>query len=61
MGVRRYTEARAASNKKWNDDNTDLVAVRLPKGTKEKIQRAAETNGYPSMNAFLRDLIMDHL
>ena len=61
MGQRKYTEARAAANRRWDAEHIDKISVSFPKGSKEKIQHAAEVAGYKSLSAFLRDLVLENL
>lgn len=47
----KYTEAKRASNKRWDEANLDRISVALPKGDKDRIKAAAaaagrSTNGY---------------
>ena len=42
MGQRKYTEARAAANRRWDAEHIDKISVSFPKGSKEKIQHAAK-------------------
>lgn len=61
MGQRKYTEARAAANKRWDAENVERIGIVFPKGSKQKIQHAAEVAGYKSISAFLRDLVLENL
>ena len=61
MGQRKYTEAKAAANRKWDAENIDKVSISFPKGSKQKIKHAAEVAGYKSISAFLRDLVLENL
>ena len=33
MGQRKYTEARAAANRRWDAENIDKISVSFPKGS----------------------------
>lgn len=54
------SEAKKRANKKWNDahmkEKYDRIQLVVPKGKRELIQTAAQTNG-ESVNAFINRLI----
>lgn len=50
----KYTEAQKRAAVKYMAAKTDNIQLRLPKGTKEAWQAAAEAQGYPSMTAFVK-------
>lgn len=50
------SEARLRANKKYDSAHYDKVALRLPKGYKEKILEFA-----PSMNSYLLNLVKEDL
>ena len=50
------SEARHRANEKWNAQAYDSITVRVKKGQKEVIQRAAQSNG-ESINGFIARLI----
>lgn len=52
----KYTEAKKASNRKWDEANLDRISVALPKGDKERIKAAAAAAG-KSMNGYIVQLI----
>lgn len=43
------------------DKSKDIITIRTPKGTKEKLQAHIELLGYDSLNAYLCDLIQREL
>ena len=50
------TDAKRKANKKYEEDKTESIRFRVPKGKKEKIQQCAEENG-ESVNAMLNRLV----
>lgn len=50
----KYTDAQKRAAVKYLAEKTDLLQLRLPKGTKEAWQAAAEAQGYSSMTAFVK-------
>ena len=56
----RYTEAKKASNKKWDSANLDRMSLALPAGSKERIVIAAAAAGQ-SVNAYIGQAINDRI
>ena len=56
MSPRKYTEARKASNLKWDTANLDRVSLAMAKGKREIIKAAAAAAG-ESMNQFINTAI----
>ena len=53
------SKKKIATNNKWVADNYDSLIVRLPKGSKEVIERAGETyNGF--MNKAFKEYCEKH-
>ena len=50
------TDAKRKANKKYEEDKTESIRFRVPKGKKEKIQQCADLNG-ESVNAMLNRLV----
>ena len=50
------SEARKKANRKYEEEKTESIRFRVPKGKKEKIQQCAEENG-ESVNAMLNRLV----
>ena len=50
------TDAKRKANKKYEEDKTESIRFRVPKGKREKIQQCAEENG-ESVNAMLNRLV----
>lgn len=49
----KYTEAQKRATQKWQNENTDLVRLRVSKGTKEKWQASADKAGAKSLTAYV--------
>ena len=58
--VTRYTEAKKASNKKWDSANLDRMSLALPAGSKERITIAAAAAGQ-SVNAYIGQAINERI
>ena len=56
MSPRKYTEARKASNLKWDTANLDRVSLAMAKGKREIIKAAAAAAG-ESMNQYINTAI----
>lgn len=54
------SKAHIEASKRWNQKAYDSILVRIPKGQKEEIGRAAEAAG-KSVNAFLQEAIMEKM
>lgn len=53
---RKASAARMAANERWEAKAYDKILVRLPKGTKERIQAVSS-----SVNGFVRDAVLASL
>lgn len=53
----KYTEAQKRATQKWQDQNTDLIRFRVPKGKKEEYQALAERSGAKSLTAYITGLL----
>ena len=51
-----YTEARERANEKYRKEKIDTILIRVPKGKKETIQNAANSQGV-SVNQFINNAI----
>ena len=58
------SEAKKRANKKWNDENMkeryDRIQLVVPKGGKEMIQAAAQTQGQ-SVNAYIYEAVKQRM
>lgn len=58
------SEAKKRANKKWNDENMkeryDRIQLVVPKGEKETIQAAAQTQGQ-SVNAYIYEAVKQRM
>ena len=54
--TQKYTEARKASNRKWDAKNLDRVNIALPKGYRERLQGIASEQGL-TVNRMIRSLL----
>lgn len=50
------TEAQLRATRKWENNNYDIVAVRLPKGTKARIEALGESYNSIGVRAILNEL-----
>ena len=57
----KYTEAQKSATQKWQDQNTDLIRFRVPKGKKEEYQALAERAGAKSLTAYITGLLEKQL
>ena len=55
-----YTERKRENNRKWDQANLDRISVAAPKGTKQRIQAAADAEG-ESINQYIIGAIEDRL
>ena len=55
----KYSEAKKASNTKWDKANLDRISLALPKGYKEELANLAASRGQ-SVNAFIKEAIDKH-
>ena len=53
---RKASAARMAANERWESKAYDKILVRLPKGTKERIQAVSS-----SVNGFIKQAILQSL
>lgn len=53
----KYTDAKKASNKKWDANNLDRISYTVPKGQKATVQAAAEAE-VESVNEFTQKAIL---
>lgn len=53
---RKASPARIAANERWEAKAYDKILVRLPKGTKERIQVVS-----PSVNGFIKQAVLQSL
>ena len=56
-----YTEAQKRATEKWQNEKTDLIRFRVPKGMKSKYQKLAERSGANSLTAYLNQILEDKL
>lgn len=54
------TESQKKANKKYIDEKTDTIYLRVKKGVKEKIKKAADKQGL-SVTAFIIQCVIDKL
>lgn len=52
-----YTEAQKRATEKWQNNNTDLIRFRVPKGKKEEYQVLALRSGAKSLTEYLNTLL----
>lgn len=57
----KYTEAQKRATQKWQDQNTDLIRFRVPKGKKEEYQALAERAGAKSLTDYITGLLEKQL
>ena len=55
------TEAKKRANKKYIEEKTDDIRLRVPKGTKERWRKGAEKLGYSSLTNFVRSVVEKEL
>ena len=60
MGVRKYTAARAAANKRWDAEHIARISVAMPPDLKDTIRRRAGEDGM-SVNAWILDCIREKI
>ncbi len=53
----KYTDAKKASNKKWDSNNLDRLSFTVPKGQKATVQAAAEGAG-ESVNEYTQKALL---
>lgn len=57
----KYTEAQKRATEKWQNENTDLIRFRVPKGKKAEYQALAERSGSKSLTEYLNTLLEKEL
>lgn len=55
------SEAQKRAVAKYNDEKTDLIRLRVPKGTKDKWQASADRAGAKSLTAFVCAIMEEKL
>ena len=56
----KYTDAKKASNKKWDANNLDRISYTVPKGKKTLIEAHAKSKG-KSINGLINSLLLDDM
>lgn len=57
----QYTEAQKRATQKWQDNNTDLLRIRVPKGKKAEYQALADRSGAKSLTAYITSILEEKL
>lgn len=55
------SEAQKRAVQKWQNENTDLIRIRVAKGKKETYQALAERSGAKSLTAYITSLLEEKL
>ena len=55
------SEAQKRAVQKWQNENTDLIRIRVPKGKKAQYQALAEKVGAKSLTAYITSLLEEKL
>lgn len=55
------SEAQKRAVQKWQDEKTDLIRLRVPKGKKEVYQDLAMRSGAKSLTAYITGLLEEKL
>lgn len=55
------SEAQKRAVQKWQNENTDLIRIRVPKGKKAQYQALAEKAGAKSLTAYITTLLEEKL
>lgn len=55
------SEAQKRAVQKWQNENTDLIRIRVPKGKKEEYQTLADRSGAKSLTAYITSLLEEKL
>lgn len=58
---KEYTEAQKRATMKWQQENTDLIRIRVPKGKKEEYQALADKAGAKSLTAYITSVLDEKL
>lgn len=61
MGEKKYTEAQKRATIKWQNENTDLIRFRVPKGKKAEYQALADRSGAKSLTAYITSVLEEKL
>lgn len=56
----KYTEAQKKATAKWQEESTDLIRIRVPKGKKEEYQSLADKSG-KSLTAYITSVLEEKL
>ena len=57
----KYTEAQKRATQKWQEENTDLIRIRVPKGKKAEYQALADRSGAKSLTAYITSILEEKL
>lgn len=57
----KYTEAQKRATLKWQNENTDLIRIRVPKGKKAEYQALADRSGAKSLTAYITSVLEEKL
>lgn len=57
----KYTEAQKRATMKWQEEKTDLIRIRVPKGKKEEYQALADRSGAKSLTAYITSVLEEKL
>lgn len=55
------SEAQKRAVQKWQNENTDLIRLRVPKGKKAEYQALADRSGAKSLTAYITTLLEEKL
>lgn len=55
------TEAQKRAIAKYQNEATDLIRIRVPKGKKEEYQKLAERSGAKSLTAYITSVLEEKL
>lgn len=63
LGVQNMStsEAQKKAVQKWQNANTDLIRIRVPKGKKEEYQALADRSGAKSLTAYITSVLEEKL
>lgn len=63
IGVKNMStsEAQKRATQKWQDEKTDLIKFRVPKGKKAEYQALAERSGAKSLTAYITSVLEEKL
>lgn len=57
----KYTEAQKRAAQKYQDEKTELIRLRVPKGKKAEYQALADKSGAKSLTAYITSLLEEKL